>query len=271
MNVITNSPIKEAMRIRNLEDAGRKESEIRFDTSNRINSLTYKNKFSGNVCTTLVVVFAILGLFSGGSFSAFIIGGIVGGLIYVGLNILIDGQNKEVDQEKIRIQEDAERSIQNLYDEADRITRGQIDAYDREVSGYSKRIMKNAANIKPMVAHNVEMMNRMISHADAGSNKKFVECDFIYKVEKTGITYQYTSRYTNPLDDFSFDKQRFRNLNTDAECEGLAQVLAKLTIREMMASYPPNSLNITVKHSDAEVTLHYKSANKNFVAARDIF
>ena len=34
--------------------------------------------------------------------------------------------------------------------------------------------------------------------------------------------------------------------------------------------YPPNSINISLSHNDAQVTLHFKGANKNFVPARDI-
>ena len=122
-----------------------------------------------------------------------------------------------------------------------------------------------------MVQHNTGMFQRMVSHADAGSNMRFVESDFTYKVLTKGIVYSYQSRYTNPQDDYNFDKQRFRKLNSNTECEGLAQALAKLTIKKMMSLYPPNSLHITVSHIDAEVTMHYKAANKNFVATRDIF
>ncbi|MEE1351335.1 MAG: hypothetical protein UHM23_04715, partial [Clostridia bacterium] len=86
----------------------------------------------------------------------------------------------------------------------------------------------------------------------------------------TGINFNYQSSYTNPQDDYSFEKQRYRDLHTDAECEGLAQALAKMTIKQMKSIYPPNSISITVSHNDAAVTMHFKSANKNFVVARDI-
>ena len=114
------------------------------------------------------------------------------------------------------------------------------------------------------------MFQRMISHADSGSNMRFVETDFTYQVVRTGIMYSYQSRYTNPQDDFNFDKQRFRNLNSDTECEGLAQALAKLTIRRMNKLYPTLS-SINVGHVDAEVILHFKMPNSNFVNATDIF
>ena len=40
-----------------------------------------------------------------------------------------------------------------------------------------------------MVDHSVMMFERMVSHADSASNRKFVETDFTYKVEVFGICY----------------------------------------------------------------------------------
>ncbi len=183
----------------------------------------------------------------------------------------IERMEAEAEVKIRRLEADANSDIQKLYDEADRQTMQQIDAYNNEVKQYSKRILQKADAIASMVQHNTDMFQRMVSHADAGTNMRFVESDFTYKVTMTGIMYSFQSRYTNPQDDYVFDKQRFRNLNSNTECEGLAQALAKLTMKRMMSLYPPNSLHITVSHIDAEVTMHYKAANKNFIAARDIF
>lgn len=38
----------------------------------------------------------------------------------------------------------------------------------------------------------------------------------------------------------------------------------------MKSLYPPNSINITLSHKDAQVTLRFRGANKNFIPARDI-
>lgn len=153
---------------------------------------------------------------------------------------------------------------------ADQRTQQEITAYERDVKMYAQKVMAKSESIAPMVEHVVGMFQRMISHADAGAHMKFIEADFTYQVINSGIKYSYQSRYTNPQDDYDFNKERYRDLNSPAECEGLAQALAKLVINKMKSIYPPNSINISLNHNDAQVTLHFKGANKNFVPARDI-
>lgn len=271
MNQITNSPIKEAMRQQNENDAKGREYQIRIRLNSDIAQLVYKNKFSGGVCGGLAVGLGIAGAIIAQGSGGFLVGVVIGVGVYIFMNMWVKDQNAGKDVEKRRLENEAEREIQEAYNEADKLTVQQINAYDNEVKQYCQRILQKASTIDSMVQHNTDMFQRMVSHADAGSNMRFVESDFTYSVLNTGIMYSYKSGYTNPQDNYNFDKQRFRNLNSNTECEGLAQALAKLTIKKMMTLYPPNSLHITVSHVDAQVTMHYKAANKNFVAARDIF
>ena len=252
MNQITNSPIKEAMRQQNENDARNKEYQIRNKLNSDIAQIVYKNKFPGGLCTGLAIGFGIVGAIIGESFTGFLIGVAMGVGIYVLLNVWMNSQNASAEAEKRRLTQEAENEIQRAYTEADQRTVQQINAYDNEVKQYCQRILQKADTISAMVQHNTNMFQRMVSHADAGSNMRFVESNFTFKVQTTGIMYSYQSRYTNPQDDYNFDKQRFRNLNSNTECEGLAQALAKLTIKKMMSLYPPNSLHITVSHIDAE-------------------
>lgn len=271
MNQITNSPIKEAMRQQNENEARNREYQIKSKLNSDLAKIVYKKKYPGSICVGLIIGVGIAGAVFGKGFDGFWVGAIAGVVIYILLNVSVKSQNAGADSERQRLENEAQKEIQKAYSEADQRTVQQINAYDSEVKQYCQKILQKADTISSMVHHNTDMFQRMVSHADSGSNKRFVESDFTYKVLTTGIIYSYQSRYTNPQDDYNFDKQRFRNLNSNTECEGLAQALAKLTIKRMMGMYPPNSLNITVSHSDAEVTLHYKAANKNFVAARDIF
>lgn len=270
MNPITNSPIKEAMRQQNENDARNKEYQIRNQMAANISQIVYNKNPTGNLWLMFLIGGGIAGAIKGKSFLAFFIGIGIGIFVCVMITVWINKQNADANAKKSKIQQEAEKEIQRVYSEADSRTVQQINAYDNEVKQYCQRILQKADTITSMVQHNTDMFQRMVSHADAGSNMRFVESDFTYKVLVTGIVYSYQSQYTNPQDDFNFDKQRFRNLNSDTECEGLAQALAKLTVKKMMSLYPPNSLHITVSHIDAEVTMHYKAANKNFVAARDI-
>lgn len=272
MNQITNSTIKETMWQQNENDARNKEYQIRNKLNSDIAQIVYKKSFSGGLCAGLAIGFWIVGAVAGKSFVGFLVGASIGIVVYVMLNVWVKSQNASAVAEKRRLTQEAKTEIQKANAEADRRTVQQINANDNEVKQYCQRILQKSDTITSMVQHNTDMFQRMVSHADAGSNMRFMESDFTYKVLTTGIMYSYQSRYTNPQDDYNFDKQRFRKLNSsNTAYEGLAQALAKLTIKKMMSLYPPNSLHITVSHIDAEVTMHYKAANKNFVATRDIF
>lgn len=271
MNPITNSPIKEAMRQKNENDAKYKENQIRSKLNSDIGNIKHWNYPTGIAYVIMAVIFGILGAIVGNSFNAFIIGAIVGVVVVILVAIWIRKMNQSKDAEIVRLRNEAEKSVRKAYEDADILTTQFINNYDNNVKQCCQRLMKKADTITTMVDHNTMMFQRMVSHSDASSNIRFVEAIFTYKVNSYGISYSYQSKYSNPQDDFNFDKQRFRNLSTDAECEGLAQALAKLTIRKMTSLYPPNSLHINVSHVDSEVTMHYKAANSNFVAARDIY
>ena len=296
MNQITNSPVKEAIRQQNENNALSRKNQIQNKLNADIARTAYKKKISGGVYAALLFGFWMVGYVCAALIASFFLMagertfGNTGGNIEVStllgcmiigfgfgvvacilLNKRVKKKNAEIDVIKRRMEDEAENEIREAFNEADRLTVQQINAYDYEVKQYCQRVLQKEDAITSMVQHNTDMFQRMVSHADAGSNMRFVESDFTFKVQRTGIMYSYQSRYTNPQDDYNFDKQRFRNLSSDSECEGLAQALAKLTIKKMMSLYPPNSLHITVDHIDAEVTMHYKAANKNFVAARDIF
>ena len=270
MTPITDSPIKEAMRQANEQEARQREYEINAQMNSDISRIVMKEYFPFSVCGVLMAVFGVVAIGIGKKFSSIFVGAIVGGIIYLLLNLWIRSKNSEAMARKATIERAAQRRIQEAYDEADRKTVQQINAYDDEVVQYSQRILQKPEAVNPMIQRNTDMFQRMISHADSGSNMRFVETDFTYRVVRTGIMYSYQSRYTNPQDDFNFDKQRFRNLNSDTECEGLAQALAKLTISRMKKIYPTLS-SISVRHVDAEVSLHFKMPNSNFVNATDIF
>lgn len=244
MNPITNSVIKEGFRQANENNARYQETSIIQRANEQKNKLKQEH-------TDLGCFFFILP-------------------ISIPYMIWEHFNNKKKAEQVAKIENDTAVQIRNIYAEADRRTMQQIRQYESEVDTYHKKVLNNASTIKEMVDHVTMMFQRMVSHADASAHKKFIETDFTYVVRKTGISYNYQSNYTNPQDDYNFEKQRFRDLHTDAECEGLAQALAKMTIKQMKSNYPPNSLSISVSHNDAAVTMHFKSANKNFVVARDI-
>ena len=44
-----------------------------------------------------------------------------------------------------------------------------------------------------------------------------------------------------------------------------------MTLRRMKQVYSAQSMRIEVSHNDAEVTMHYRGANPNYVPPKDIF
>lgn len=292
MNPIPNSPIKERFRQQYEAEAKSKEEQIErklnIDLANvqneltsRLNSVTYKNRPTMTPGVIMVIVLAIIG----GSIASGV--GLVIGIVlavvlyYLWCKSIKDyNDNMDANKQKMSIEADqkcqqlrnsATSQIRSAYAEADRRTQHDIDQYDSEVKKNCQKILQKPDAFKPMVDHTVDMFQRMVSHADSASNRKFVETDFTFKVELYGICYKYQSTYSNPKDDFNFDRERFRNLSSLEECEGFAQAIAKMTMSKMKSLYPPNSLNIIVGHVDAEVSMHFKSANKNYVPPRDIY
>lgn len=293
MNSITNSPIKEAIRQKHHAQAEAKEVQInsklnadctaiQIDANNRMQNIIYKKYPPRALCAAFAILFGVIFAVLVGKFFAFLIGAAIGVGIYVFIIVLVKKANANLDAYKRSIQIEADIKVQQLrsnaasqiraiYTDADRKTQQEIDRYDDEVNRNCQIILKSPDLSETMVDYSVNMFQRIISHADSASNRKFVEASFTYSVDKYGISYRYQSTYSNPLDEFNFDKQRYRNLSTQEECEGLARAIAKMTISKMKKLYPPNSMHITVSHIDAMVTLHFKAANKKYVPPRDIF
>ena len=264
MNPITNSTIKEQMRQRNESTARARESQIQSQLQADLGRLQYKPPLQFKLGVVGVIIGIVLTLVTYG------IALVIGLVIWFVMKNKVQTYNDDIDQQKRRLQDAANNEIRQEYMSADQRTQQEIAAYERDVKMYAQKVMAKSESIAPMVDHVVNMFQRMISHADAGAHMKFIEADFTYQVVTDGIKYSYQSRYTNPQDDYNFNRERYRDLSTPAECEGLAQALAKLVINKMKSIYPPNSINISLNHNDAQVTLHFKGANKNFVPSRDI-
>ncbi len=269
MNPITNSTIKEQMRQRNEAYARSQEQQIQMRLSSELSQLSFKPqyKFKGyGIAGAIIGVILLITI----GVVGFILGfGLCVGIWFL-MNQSVKNANAEVNAKSRQLQEEANAAIRREYSMADQRTQREIATYEREVNQYAQKILNKADSITPMVDHVTAMLQRMISHAESGAHVKFIEADLTYQVVNSGIKYSYQSRYSNPQDDLNFNKERYRDLNTPAECEGLAQALAKLSIHKTKQSYPPNSITMSLSHNDALVTIHFKGANKNFIPARNI-
>lgn len=270
MNPITNSPVKERMRQNNESVARSKEVQINTQLNERLNSMKPKSKLGGTPFIVGGLILGIILAIGGLGLEWILYGLIIGAIAWPIANAVVKSSNSNLEAEKQRLRDQAAAEIRAAYEEADRKTNQEIASYDSDVKSYSKKALGKAESLEPMVQHVTNMFQRMISHADSGAHMKFIESDFTYAVERDGISYRYQSQYTNPQDDYNFNRERYRDLSSDAECEGLARALAKLTMKKMTSLYPRDSINMSLFHKDAVVTLHFKGANPNFVPARNI-
>lgn len=212
MNQITNSTLKEQIRQRNENEARGQESQIQIQLANDINNLTPKAKYKVKGWLIGGAVFALItGSAVNSSFALVAFAAVIGTWIY--LNYRVKLYNENLDAVKARLQDDASNRIRQAYTQADQRTQQEIAAYENDVKMYAKKVLNKADGLTPMVDHVVNMFQRMISHADAGSHMKFIEADFYFQVINTGIKYSYQSRYTNPQDDYNFNKARYRDLS----------------------------------------------------------
>ncbi len=272
MDSIAGSVIKEQIRQKNESAALRMESEIRNQLNAALNNM-HRNYKESCQFSPFGIIGGILGIvlaICGNGFAGILMGIIGGIFVWFEINESIKSFNLNLDNQKKQLQNEADNKIRQLHIQADKKTQQEIIEYERDVKMYAQKVKAKAENIAPMVEHTVDMFQRMILHTDSSSNIKFVEADFTYVVMTNGIKYMYRSQYTNPQDDYNFNKERYRDLKSPAECEGLAQALAGFVINKMKVIYPANSINISLNHNDARVTLHFKGANKNFIPAKDI-
>lgn len=184
-----------------------------------------------------------------------------------------DAKMRRYNEELQRISSEKEKSNQRIAQERKKMTdlaNAEIKRYDEEVEAFCQQALGNSG-ITPMADRTVDMFKRMISHQESGSDVKYVEAQFQYKVTKEGISYVYGSGYSNPESGFDFKKERFHELGRNEECEGLAKALSVLVMARMKEDYPSDLTTIKVTNQDAAFTMHFKTANENFEAAKDIF
>lgn len=257
MEPIENSKTREAIRVDGIIALNEETSAISAEIKKIEDS---KTSYLGFGVIAQFIVFLIVGELSDSIGIAFL-GAVV--FIVVGVAMVSVHTSSAIDEKK--------SEISRMTAKYDKLINANIAAYNAKVKRYYEQILKNPSAIMGMTDHTVAMFQRMIAHADNGSYIKFIESGLTYCVGKNGISYYYNSGYSNNLDNFDFIKERYRTLDTDAECEALAKAIGTLTYRKMLTKYPPASTTIQFSHMDAEVTIKFHTANPNFVPSKAIF
>lgn len=205
MEPYVNSIVKEEMRKRNEQTACSSKAVIEQDLQARQAALFYTPH---HLLTPYLVIGGIFGAGFAGyglGFPGFFLGLAAGIGVWCLLEQGVKKHNANINRRKQQLAEEAQRQIQEEFSKADQRTLQEAAAYDREVKMYAQKVLAKAESIRPMVDSTVDMFQRMISHADAGSSIRFIQADFTYLVMTAGIKYSYSSQYTNPQDDFNFN------------------------------------------------------------------
>lgn len=269
MNPITNSVVRENIRLKFLELAKREEAEINNRLSVDLSHLHCKYPPEFYYFIIGGVILGIILAFNYG-FKGFLFGVAAGFAVWGGVYFYYQNQNREIYNMKQCLQDSAKKKIIDVYSKYERKTEDTIADYNKKVNYVCSKALSNK-DITPMVDHTVMMINRMISHVDNRAHIKLIETNFTYTVEKTGITYSYDSTYTNDQDDYNFTLERFRNLEDDAECEGLAQAIARLCIPKVKKIYGKGAILKLNSHIDAKVILRFCMPNSNYKPPKNLY
>ena len=111
MNPITNSPVKEAIRIQNESVARSKEQQIRNKLNSDLGRLVYKSRYPASLCVGLIIGGGLfLGIVAAcifKSFTSFWVGAELGAALGVGgyimLNVSVGRANSGSNAEKMRL------------------------------------------------------------------------------------------------------------------------------------------------------------------------
>lgn len=269
MEPITNSIVKERIRQEFENEAKQKELIIRNQLQEDISKLRIRLKPKPKYFVIIGLVIGVFTIFDIGA-KMLILGPALGGIVWLITCYFIDKNNSDLINKQLKMKQDAEEEIRKIYLVYDQKTKDAIDKYEKEVIEYCKKALQNKS-IEPMVARTVMMIERMVSHADSRPHIKIVEADLNYVVTKDKIAYSYDSKYSNAQDDFNFEIERFRNLQSDAECEGLAQAILRLSIPRIKAKYGKGARLTLGSHNDANVIAHFSMPNINYQKVKDVF
>ena len=269
MEPITNSVVKEKIRLQFENEAKNKELIIKTRVNENISKIRILSKPEPKYF--LIIGFAL------GVFSAFfyglgmvIRGPILGGIVWLIIYLFIGILNKKSMDKRLKMRQNAEEEIRKIYLECEQKTKDAIEKYEQDVKEYCKKALQSKS-IDSMTDRTVLVIEKMISHADSRPHIKIVEANLNYIVTKDKIEYLYNSEHTNVHEDFNFEIERFRNLQSDAECEGLAQALLRLSIPRIKAKYGKGARLSLVSHNDANVIVHFSMPNINYQTGKDVF
>lgn len=224
---------------------------------------------------------------------AFIFGSVISWVISSASNKRNAQKVEALDEQKEKLEEDAENEIQRLKDNAeaearkaradvqetiDRETRKlkdeirkmygaadqqsvkELTAYDHEMNIYSYNVLGDAKKYSPIVDAIENLFQDLIAEV---KNESFIKFDLKYKVTRTEVEFDCGSIQGSQQGNknYNFFKEGFSELSKDSECEGMAKALLMLTKARISKIAP--TMMMSFDHLDSEVIIHFKGVNPN--------
>ena len=200
----------------------------------------------------------------------------------------INKLQKEVESDICREEKKIQDELSKICVVVDQQTIEEITDYDNEVNAFCSKLLNNPDMISPMVDFIVQIKNNV---EQKENYSPLITSDFTFEVSKTQVIFDlgeqnnkknsagnrqhdYIYDYINHQNSkqnniiyYDFCKERFRNLTSNSECEGLAKALVLLTKARMIKISP--TIMVKSKHIDSKVTIHFQDINPDYVPAKD--
>lgn len=187
-------------------------------------------------------------------------------VIWAGVNASISSFNSENERKREAARKKCQEDKARAWAEAESRTKRDLADYDQQVQGFYKNCRKDA--LDRMAQYCLDRFHDAMKNAEinAGNTEQYVSFSFTYDVTMTRISFWSNGQILYNMD-YDFKAARYRELSTEAECEGLASVLLKMLSSKLKQKYRSQHGQLKSWHEDARVTIQFRIPNKRFIPA----
>lgn len=187
----------------------------------------------------------------------------------VGVSIYLSYRsNNKADREVINARTEEKRTIDNI----EKDYQNELNQLDLWYKNYEENVKNQAQKYcngteAPKLAQRMEeQFERLINDARRDPKIKVIDVDYDFIVGKDQIDCGLNRTYAFPA--INFEQERLNSLQSDIQCEALAQAIARMIKASFKKKYPND--NVSIKHDDASVYMHYTGINPKYVPKKNI-
>jgi len=300
---ITNSPVKESIRIKNEHEGQRRIQETRCkagEKRRKIEDEAEKKKYKLNnsifnwSCSEDVFFPVLLGSVSIDVIEfffliycnmlrlhTFFIMIVVNAILVLAFEFIAKAKNRDMYASVVRdenqridaLNKETEMAIRKIEQEIDAKTRKEIQQYDRDVQENIKRIAANGESLERMEQYCEQLFHKAVQYGgnNAGRVEQYIAFNYIieFYIDRIRVNCMPIGQYVkNPstflLGEYNFIQERYRVLNLPAECEALGTVITKMMTKRLKNQYPRQKDQFQLSHIDAKVTIGFRMPNVNY-------